>query len=57
MLFTDAKGGNLCFFNDDLHREQIQTELETLSTTLLNSLSHTGRRSESFISIKDPPLL
>ena len=57
MLFTDAKGGNLCFFNDDLHREQIQTELETLGTTLLNSLSCTGRRRESFISIKDPPLL
>ena len=32
MLFTDAKGGNLCFFNDDLHQEQIQTELEMLDT-------------------------
>ena len=54
MLFTDAKGGNLCFFNNDLHREQIQTELEMLDTTLLNSLYR--RRRESFASIKDPPL-
>ena len=57
MLFTDAKGGNLCFFNDDLHRERIQTELVVFNTTLLNSLSCTGRRSGSFISIIDPPLL
>ena len=56
MLFTDAKGGNLCFFNDDLHREQIQTELEMLDTILLNSLSCTGRRRESFALTKDPPL-
>ena len=42
MLFTDAKGGNLCFLNDDLHREQIQTELEMLATKLLNSLLCTG---------------
>ena len=39
MLFTDAKGGNLCFLNDLLHREQIYTEFELLCTTLLNSLS------------------
>ena len=52
-----AKGGNLCFFNDDLHREQIQTELEMLGSTLLNSLSCTGRRRELFGSTKDPPLL
>ena len=57
MLFNDAKGGNLCFFNDDLHREQIQTELEMLDTILLNSLSCTGRRRESFATIKDSPLL
>ena len=57
MLFTDAKGINLCFFNDDFHREQIQTELEMLDTTLLNSLSCTGRRRKSFALIKDPPLL
>ena len=57
MLFTDAKDGNLCFFNDELHREQIQTELQLLCTTLLNSLSCTGRRSESLASMKDPPLL
>ena len=57
MLFTDAKGGNFCFLNDDLHREQIQTELEMLATILLNSLLCTGRRRESFASIKDPPLL
>ena len=56
MLFTDANGGNLCFFNDDLHREQIQTELEMLDTTLLNSLSCTGRKRVLFASIKDPPL-
>ena len=57
MLFTDAKDGNLCFFNDELHREQIQTEFELSQTTLLNSLSYTGRRSVSLASIKDPPLL
>ena len=57
MLFTDAKDGNLCFFNDELHREQIQTELQLLCTTLLNSLSCTGRRSESLASMKDPPLI
>ena len=47
MLFTDVKDGNLCFFNDDLHLEQIQTELEMLATILLNSLLCTGRRRES----------
>ena len=53
--FIDAKDDNLCFFND-LHWEQIQTELQLLCTTLLNSLSCTGRRSESLASIKDPLL-
>ena len=48
------QGGNLHFFNDDLHQEQIQTELETLVTKLLNSLSCTGRMRES---INDLPLL
>ena len=56
MLFTDAKGSNLCYFNDDLHWEQIQTELEMSDTILLNSLSYTGRRRELFASIKDLPL-
>ena len=52
MLFTNAKGGNFFLLNDDLHREQTQTEAEVLLITLLSSLSCTGRRSSSFESIK-----
>ena len=57
MLFTDAKGGNFFLLNDDLHREQTQTEAEVLLIILLNSLSCTGWRSSSLESTKDPPLL
>ena len=51
MLFTNAKGGNF-FLNDDLHREQTQTEAEVLLIMLLNCLSYTGRRSSSLESYK-----
>ena len=53
MLFTDAKGGNLCFFNDDLHWEQIQTELEMLIT----QLPVMYREEERIICINKRPII
>ena len=51
MLFTDANGGNLCFFKDVLHRKQIQTELPLSLTIIITQLPVMYWEEEQVISI------